>query len=301
MVGDLFSAELALDTVEELKTLRNLANKSPLDSDIGLIQDLQIIIGSKTLTHYTPPTIKFAQKCHAKRLSFTFTCHPRVSPMDPESINELVALLPSLTELESLCINVAGLNANQAISIIRALPASVKALDLDYNMIGNYGNQNFAGFCKAIVDSKINSLTFGTTDFNDEEAKILAECLSTIQRPFEFIFHVGPRITPIGLQRYMDAMNKNPFLSISLSEDLHYTSNYNSNKPPSLFQLSLYNCLLSSPEKLPTLPPELTEQILNIQPQMDTWYKNFQLKKMLQPHIRQAQEKAFKKANPLHF
>lgn len=220
-------------------------------------------------------------------LSFTFTSiRPLVPPrMDPNSVTQLVAKLPSFSELQSLRITLARLNADQAMRLIHALPSSVKKLDLDHNIIGNYDGQNFIGFCKAIVDSNISRFTFGTTNFNEEEAKILAEHLSTIQRPFEFIFHVGPHVTPVMFQHYMNAMHHNPFLSISLSGKLQYASRYNAKEPPSLFQLSLSKWLSCSSAQLPETPPEVTREILEIQPQMRTYHQNFDMKRMLQRYI----------------
>lgn len=220
-------------------------------------------------------------------LFFTFTPSRSLVPsrMHPNSVTQLIKKLPYLTQLQSLRITLARLNADQAMQIIHALPPCVKELDLDHNIIGNRDGQNFTGFCKAIVHSNIETFTFGTSNFNDEEANILAKHLITIRRPFEFIFHVGPYITPIIFQHYMNAMHQNPFLSISLSGKLQYASQYDTKEPPSLFQLALSKWLSCFSEEFLEVPPEVAKTILDIQPQLNTYHKNFDMKRMVQRYI----------------
>lgn len=288
-------AKFKLTDPDALETLETLAAGSPLhpSDDNEPIRDLKIKICSP-LSHYIPPTIEIVQKCHAERLALDFYTKKTTLRIDPESFNELITQLPTLTDLHSFSIRFAQLNAAQATQIIAALPPSVTKLDLDYNAIKNDIPQDFYAFCRAIINSKITSLTFGTTTFTDEEAKILAEHLSMIERPFKLIFHVGPLITDLGFQHYMDAMDKNPLLSISLSGKLGYAKHDNTQGVPTLAQLSL-DVIHTSSEVLLSMP--LPTLIYDIRPKLKTWCQRFELQKKLQPLIRQAQEQEEKTEN----
>lgn len=136
--------------------------------------------------------------------------------------------MPPLESLTSLTVIHCNLNNRQVTRLLsQANTKGIKFLDLSWNNMSHVEpSLEYPTFCQTLAQSNLSGLALSQLNFNDEQAKILAQALKKVVQKFEFSFCLSLDLTEVGLDHIIAAARDNPNLTLTMLDPLDLIENF---------------------------------------------------------------------------